>query len=129
MGEAMAHASLLSALRFLLEWPALEQAADLLITRHEEIDGDRYEYLAPAGEVLAERHPLAATLALRAMIDFTLSKARSKRYRYAAEHLATCAQLAEEIEHFGAFETHEEYVARLKDRHGRKFGFWSLVHE
>lgn len=53
-----------------------------------------YEFLAPAAETLAEKHPLAATVALRAMIDFTLNEGRQKRYGYAAQHLATCADLA-----------------------------------
>jgi len=37
------------------------------------------------------------------------------------------ARLARDIPDFGAFETHDAYVARLKDEHGRKFGFWSLT--
>ncbi|PRX27410.1 hypothetical protein SAMN05216257_1183 [Meinhardsimonia xiamenensis] len=127
MAQATAHPSLLAALQFFLDWPALDRAAELLVARHSEIDGDHYEYLVPAAEALSERHPLAATLALRAMIDFTLTKARSKRYRHAADHLTECARLAEDIQDFGAFETHEAYVARLKKEHGRKFGFWSLA--
>ena len=129
--RAMVHAaacpSLLHALQFFLDWPALDRAADLLVARHDEIDGDHYEYLAPAAEALSGHHPLAATLALRAMIDFALTEARAKRYRHAAEHLATCARLARDIRDFGAFETHDAYVARLKEEHGRKFGFWSLT--
>ena len=76
---------------------------------------------------MSECHPLAATLVLRAMIDFTLTRSRAKRYRYAAEHLGSCARLAGDIPDFGAFETHDAYVARLKEEHGRKFGFWSLT--
>jgi hypothetical protein len=115
MAHAMAYPSLLSALQFFLDWPALDAARSAGGQRHDEIDGDHYEYLAPAAETLSERHPLAATLALRAMIDFTLTKARSKRYRYAAEHLGTCADSLGDIEDFAAFETHDAYVARLKD--------------
>ncbi len=127
MAHAMAYPSLLHALQFFLDWPALDRAAELLMARHDEIDGDHYEYLAPAAEALSERHPLAATLVLRAMIDFTLTRSRAKRYRYAAEHLASCARLARDIPDFGAFETHDAYVTRLKEEHGRKFGFWSLT--
>lgn len=127
MAHAMSHPDLLAALEFFLEWPALDRAAELLVARHSEIDGDRYEYLAPAAEALSERHPLAATMVLRAMIDFTLTRARAKRYRYAAEHLASCARLAGDIPDFGAFETHDAYVARLKEEHGRKHAFWSLT--
>ena len=127
MAHAMAHPSLLAALQFFLAWPALGRAADLLMKRQGEIDGDHYEYLAPAAETLSQRYPLAAALALRAMIDFTLTNARSKRYGYAAEHLGICADLARSIGDFGAFETHDAYLARLKTKHGRKFGFWSLT--
>jgi hypothetical protein len=115
------------ALGFFLDWPSPERAARLLIDRHSEINGDRYDILVPAAEALSERFPLAATLALRAMIDFTLTKARSKRYGYAAQHLMACAELTRRIEDFGAIETHDAYHARLKTQHGRKFGFWSLT--
>lgn len=127
MAHAAAHPDLPAALVFFLSWPSLDHAARLLVGRHDEIDGDHYEVLAPAAEALSERHPLAATLALRAMIDFTLSKARSSRYGHAAQQLATCADLAGAVEDFAAFPTHEAYVARLKGEHGRKSGFWSQV--
>ncbi|OJF91476.1 hypothetical protein AX761_22330 [Rhizobium sp. 58] len=116
-----------TALGFFLDWPSPERASRLLIDRHDEINGDHYEFLVPAAEALSERHPLAATLALRAMIDFTLSKARSKRYGYAARHLAECAALAERIEDYATCEPHATYVARLRQEHGRKSGFWALA--
>ncbi len=78
-------------------------------------------------EAGGEPHPLAATLALRAMIDFTLTTARSKRYGYAAEHLSTCAELAGRIEDCGELETHDAYLVQLKSQHGRKYGFWFLT--
>jgi len=115
------------ALGFFLDWPSPDRAARLLINRHAEINGDHYEFLVPAAEALSERHPLAATLALRAMIAFTLSKARSKRYGYAAGHLAKCAALADRIEDYGIIEPHSTYLARLKQEHGRKSGFWGLA--
>jgi hypothetical protein len=127
MDFAAARPRVTPALGFFLDWPSPERAARLLIDRHGEINGDHYKFLVPAAEALSERHPLAATLALRAMIDFTLSKARSKRYGYAAGHLAECAALANRIEEHGACEPHAAYVARLKLEHGRKSGFWSLV--
>ena len=74
---------------------------------------DAYEVLNAAVETLSASHPLAATLALRAMIDFTLTRARSSRYRHAVRHLGACARLASTVEHFGAFESHDVYEARL----------------
>lgn len=119
--------SVLQALLFLVSWPALDRAARLVIRRAAELDGDRYEILTPAADVLAGKHPLAATLVLRAMIDFLLTKSRSGRYRHAARHLMACASLASSIPDFGAFETHEVYVAKLRAEHRKKTSFWSLM--
>jgi hypothetical protein len=127
LDHAERYNSVLQALAFLVSWPALDRAARLVTRRAAELDGDHYEILAPAADALAAKHPLAATLALRAMIAFTLSKARSSRYRHAARHFMECESLAATIKEFGAFETHAAYAARLKAEHGRKSGFWSLI--
>jgi hypothetical protein len=115
------------ALWFLVHWPALDRAADLAVTRAKELDGDLYHILVPAAEALEAKHPLAATLIRRALIDFSLGAARSSRYRHAARHLLECQGLAGQIEDFGPFETHEAYRARLEAEHGRKASFWSLL--
>jgi hypothetical protein len=121
------YASLLQALAFLVSWPALDRAARLVTGRAAELDGDHYEILAPAADALAAKHPLAATLVLRAMITFTLTKARSSRYRHAARHFMECESFASAIKEFGTFETHAAYAVRLKAEHGRKSGFWKLI--
>jgi hypothetical protein len=127
MAHAATHHNLLPALGFFIEWPAPDHAARLLIARYKQINGDNYEFLVPAAEAVAERHPLAATVALRAMIDFTLNEARAKRYGYAAQHLVTCADLARRVEDFAPIDTHDVYVARLKAKHGKKTGFWGQL--
>jgi hypothetical protein len=127
LDHAERYESLLQALVFLVSWPALDRAARLVTQRAEELDGDHYEILTPAADALADKHPLAATLVLRAMIDFTLVEARSSRYRHAARHLMECASLAPLVVDFGVFETHEAYAARLKVEHNRKSGFWGLM--
>jgi hypothetical protein len=127
LDHAERYDSPLQALAFLLSWPALDRAARLVTARAAQLDGDHYEILAPAADALAARHPLAATLALRTMITFTLTKARSSRYRHAARHFMECASLAPAIKDFGTFETHAAYAVRLRAEHGRKSGFWSLI--
>jgi len=124
MAYAMAYPSALSALQFLVHWPALDRAAQLVQQRFSELNGDHYEILTPAAEALSTRYPLAATLALRAMIDFTLHAGKSSRYQHAARHLAECNVLAEQIDDYKTFEPHPTYVARLRRDHGRKSGFW-----
>lgn len=115
------------ALHFFLRWPSPAEAAKLVTKRRIELDGDYYGLMAPTAELLSEKHPLAATIVLRSMVDFTLESARSSRYKHAARHLAECRSLAKQVDDFGVIGSHEVYIANLRRNHGRKSGFWSLL--
>ena len=52
-----------------------------------------------------QAHPLAATIALRSMVDFTLANARSSRYGHAA------------------------HLAAIRQNHARKSGFWKRMQD
>jgi hypothetical protein len=119
--------NVLQALSFLVAWPALDRAANLVLERATELDGDHYEILTRAAEALAGKHPLAATMLLRAMINFSLKNSRSNRYRHAARHLLDCSGLSSTIKDYRGFEPHDAYQTRLRLEHGRKSSFWSLV--
>jgi thioesterase domain-containing protein len=121
------HNDLEEALWFLLHWPEPHRAARLVLDTPQPLNGDRYLLLAPLAELLEKPHPLAASRCLRAMIDFTLKVARSKRYSHAARHLETCHRLAAAIDNWGELADHRSYVAQLWRDHGRKYGFWSEV--
>jgi hypothetical protein len=127
LGHAERYKDLLQSLSFLISWPSLERAARIVVQRALELDGDHYEILTPAADALASKYPLAATLVLRAMVDFSLTHARSSRYRHAARNLMECASLASAIQDFGAFEAHDAYLSRLRREHPRKSSFWSLT--
>ena len=127
MALALEHDNVHRALHFLVTWPALDQAAQLVLSRSGELDGTYYELLTPAAELLEARHPLAATLLLRALIDFALEKARVKRYRHAARHLRTSEALASRIEDFGLTPDHNAYVSALREQHGWKTSFWAEI--
>ncbi|WP_374942740.1 DUF6880 family protein, partial [Sphingomonas sp.] len=124
LGYVSRHPSFHQALAFLIDWPALDRAAGLIMARTGELDGDQYWLLTPAADALEQRHPLAATLVLRAMIDLSLDSAKYKRYGHAARHLQTCEHLARRIDDFARHPNHAEYVADLRRRHARKSGFW-----
>jgi len=127
MATALRFPEIHQALAFLISWPALDKAAALVVERAKELNGDHYEVLSPAADTLAGKYPLAATLLLRSMIDFSLKQNRVKRYRHAARHLVECASLARAIGDFGIFEPHDRYTVRLKAEHGRKSSFWTQV--
>ncbi len=122
--RALVYPNFSSALLFFLEWPDLLSAARLIESRSDEIDGNRYEILTPAAEALRERHPLAAVLLWRAMIDYALGEGRSSRYGHAADHLMDCADLGKSIQDYGAFQSHADYFEALRMAHDRKTSFW-----
>lgn len=123
----MAHKDVAAALNFCLNWPDFLTAAQLIYTRVNEINGDHYVLLTPAAEALRARHPLAAVLLWRAMIDAALTQARTTRYGHAAEHLANCAALDAQIVDYAGFVPHVQYRENLQARHERKASFWAKV--
>lgn len=62
------------------------------------------------------------------MIFFALWMGRAKRYRYAADHLRSCEQLAARIDDWQGHPDHQAYRQRLEEMFERKWGFWTLVH-
>lgn len=124
IAHALAFGEVHRALDFLIAWPNLEAASRLVLARPDELDGKLYEVLAPAADALDEKYPLAATVARRAMVDFTLGAARSSRYGHGARDLAECASLARRIADFGDRTDHDGYVQALRAAHGRKSAFW-----
>lgn len=115
------------ALRFLIDWPDHATAAALILSRANELDGNLYPILTMAAEALRDRHPLAAVVLWRAMIDDTLQHGRATRYGHAADHIADCAAVDAAIVDYAAFATHEAYLAGLRSRHDRKTSFWNRV--
>lgn len=115
------------ALAFFLLWPDLERAARLIFAKSTSLDGNDYELLTAAAQMLDEKYPLAATLVLRSMIDHILVKAKSKRYYYAAKHLGECESLAKRIDDYCGHMPHQDYVQHLQEAHPRKTAFWEKI--
>ena len=116
-----------AGLAFCLSWPDLALAAQLVLSRSAEIDGDAYEILTPAAEALSSAHPLAAVLVWRSMIEFALERARSSRYGHAARHLAACAEADAAIGDYAGHPEHHVFIQDLQNAHGRKSAFWGRV--
>jgi hypothetical protein len=101
-----------AALDFLVQWPAWDRAARLVLRRSSELDGDRPELLEPAARAIEGRHPLAASLLLRAMILDTVRYARTTRYKDAQRQLLEAASLAPAIAAWGDHEDADAFAAR-----------------
>jgi hypothetical protein len=126
---AAAHPNIHAALAFLVEWPAHERAARLVRLRIKEIDGDCYELLDPVARALEGKYPLAAVLLRRALIEVTLRKGRATRYKHAARHVREIDSLNAQIKDYAGFETHDQFMTRLRRAHPRKSGFWPLLRD
>ncbi len=111
---ALSYPAVLSALHFCLEWPDLLTASQLVIERADEIDGEDYEFINYAADALRDKYPLAAVLLLRAMIDFALNHRRTARYKYVIGHLQDCEKLDADIDNYGVFQAHENYVEMIR---------------
>ena len=117
------------ALQFVHQWPDQRRAARLILTRSAELDGYCYELLSAVAEALAAQQPLAASLCLRAMVDYSLEMSRSSRYKHAVRHLATCDVLAIKIRDWAGHDNHATYRDRLGLTHHQKYGFWEALGE
>ena len=115
------------AIHFLVTWPALDRVARVVLARSDELDGNDYTTLTHAAEALDAQHPLAAMLLRRAMVEDTLKGGKSARNRHAAYHLTQCQSSGQAITDYGTVQTHEDYVAALRQKYDRKYGFWSLM--
>lgn len=127
LSQVERHGDVHAALAFLIKWRALDRAARLVDARIDEINGDLYELLDPAASALEGKHPLASVLLRRRLIDYTLQKARSTRYRHAVRHLREIESQRSDVKDYGRHESHAEFVARLRREHPRKVGFWTAL--
>ncbi|MGY3438836.1 MULTISPECIES: DUF6880 family protein [unclassified Marinovum] len=121
------HPDLTDALEFLIDWPAVERAAQAVLARADEIDGDAWYALPRIADALDPHHPLAASVLRRAIIRHALDYGKSKRYRHAARHFAECQASAPFIADYGDFPTHEAYAEALRRDHARKPSFWQKL--
>lgn len=116
--RAMAHArafpNAAMALRFFVEWPNPAEAARLVLTRAGDLKGDAVDLLEPAARLLEARHPLAAALVLRAMIDDTARWRRHERYGAAQRWLLEAASLEPQIADHQDFGTHQDFLKKIE---------------
>lgn len=125
--HAMQFYDVIAALNFFLEWSDLGSTARLIEARINEVDGDLYHILTPAAETLRDKHPLAAVLLWRAMINHTLWEGRTSRYGHVVDHLMDCAAADNELADYGTYKTHEQYLNDLRLQHKHKSSFWAKL--
>ena len=117
------HPSFDGALEFLHRWPDQRRAARLVLADPERLDGGDETLLSAVAAGLEARHPLAASLCLRAMIEEILEQARTSRYPRAVRHIESCRRLASGITDWARIPPHNTYVHELLRAYGYRLGF------
>jgi hypothetical protein len=117
-----------NALAFLVSWLAHQHPARLVLAR-SPAQGDQHEQLLlPAARALESDHPLASIVLRRALVEDALVWSRPERYPDAARQVRSLDRLDGEIAGYEAFETHDQFLHRLRREHPHKARFWSLLH-
>jgi len=111
------------ALAFLVSWPDLPAASRLVLSRAGEINGADETLMTEAARRLEGGCPLAATLLLRASIQYVLTYGVAVRYADAARQLLEAESLSAMIADYGEYPDHQAFVADLRAMHARKQGF------
>lgn len=120
-----------AALRFLLDWPRLDLAADVVLAHASAWDGQYYRLLGEAADALEDKHPLAATVLLRALLGDILFSSRSQAYGHGARYLARLDALAKRVADSDLLKMglpdHQGFRTGLFSVHRHKASFWSQV--
>lgn len=111
------------ALEFLHRWPDPRRAARLIEAHPERLNGANEPLLTAVAAALEARHPLAATLCLRAMVEETLDMAHTNRYTRAVRQLEACRRLAATIADWGRIPPHNTYLRGVLRAYGHLMGF------
>ncbi|MBT6344790.1 MAG: hypothetical protein HOJ51_15420 [Tateyamaria sp.] len=116
-----------NALSFFLDWPDLAAAAHLIKSRATELSGEFEEMFALAADTLQEKHPLAAIVLRRTIIEKILKDRNFSRYTIVANHLMDCVALDLDIVDYGSLEPHQSYFLRLRKEYQLKGPQWDRV--
>jgi hypothetical protein len=113
-----------AALTLLVGWPSLERAAQLVIDRVREMDGNDAERLTYAADRLSSRYPLAALLLQRQIVEARLASFSEAAHEAAVLPFLEAESLARHIDDFGRQDPHDIWRKKLANTYARRAIFW-----
>ncbi len=112
-------------LAFLVETEHYLDAEEYLIKLRSQVGGLGFFELLPVARKLEDNNRfVGATIVYRALIDYTLQRARTKEYGKAVDHFRRLDLLSKKVRNWREICDHKEYRTLLKEDHGRKSSFW-----
>jgi hypothetical protein len=127
MALVMADPNIGKSLRFLVQWPKLDVAAQFILDHASAWDASHCEMLSDVSTSLHDDYPVATTVLLRALVMDILRRNLSSAYDIAIGFLADLELLADRIEGDAPLPSHSQFIQDLRTKHGRKYSFWSMV--
>jgi hypothetical protein len=116
-----------AALDLLVRWPSPDRAADLVMRRVTEMDGNDAVALTFAADRLSSRYPFAALLLHRQIVEASLMSSREQAHAAAALPYLEAESLARHIDDFGRYEPHEAWSKKLSKAYARRTAFWKAL--
>ena len=121
------------ATSLLLEIGEIELANQVAVARHSEFADVHYTSLTQLLKELPVGTQLIHVIIYRSLIEDILDSSRSKAYGHAARYLNKIAQLdvliSRETDGYISLITHQDYVIKLTQKHGKKRSFWEKVKD
>ncbi|MCC7218983.1 MAG: hypothetical protein IT517_19570 [Burkholderiales bacterium] len=125
---ALRHDDLTAAARLLLQLGDAGAAEARLLAEPGRIDGNDYGRLVPLAKALrAHECPRGETVVYRALLKGILDRAYARAYGHAARYWARLGEIACSDVGLPPLQSHEEFEAEIRARHGRKSAFWAYV--
>lgn len=126
---ALRHDDLTAAATLLLQLgdPAVAEAR--LLAEPGRIDGNHYGSLVPLAKALrAHECPRGETVVYRALLKGILDRAYARAYGHAARYWSRLRDIADGGLGLLPLQSHEDFEAEIRARHGRKAAFWAHVN-
>lgn len=115
------------ALDFLIKWPRFDLASQHVLRHLGKWDGRQSGILVEAADALSADYPVAATMLYRLVLDDILRRGNSDDYLDGAAYFVVLHELRERLGAGFAYQRYHDYVANLREKHGRRPAFWQLI--
>jgi hypothetical protein len=126
---ALCHDDLTAAAALLLQLGDADAAEARLLAEPGRIDGSDYPRLVPLAKALrAHECPRGETVVYRALLKGILDRAYARAYGHAARYWARLGEIAGSGVDLLPLQSHEDFEAEIRARHGRKSAFWAHVN-
>jgi len=126
---ALEHDDLTTAAALLLELGDAAAAETRLLAAPGHIDGNRYDILLPVAKALrAQDCQRGETVVYRALLKGILDRAYARAYGHAARYWSRLREIADGGVSLLPLQSHDDFTAEIRTRHGRKVSFWAHVN-